>query len=113
MTSSQQPAPILACNLQAIPQDFRPLHQASVQHVFASIQEIQELLTGYALRLPNDPDVLQSAVSFISYERLCCPFFRFELAIEPDLGPIWLRLTGNTDVKPFLQGILPEQDSGV
>lgn len=113
MTSSQQSTPILACDLQAIPQNFRPLHHASIQHVFASIQEIQELATGYALCLPNDPDVLQSAMSFISYERLCCPFFRFELAIEPDKGPIWLRLTGNTDVKSFLQGILPEQDSRV
>ncbi|HEU5228969.1 MAG TPA: hypothetical protein VFU49_14220 [Ktedonobacteraceae bacterium] len=106
--TSQQPTPMLAYNLQAIPQDFRPLHQASLQRVFASLQEVQELATGYALRLPNDPEVLQVAMTFISYERLCCPFFRFELAIEPDLGPIWLRLTGDTDVKPFLQGILPK-----
>lgn len=111
--TSQQATPILACDLQAIPQDARPLHQASIQRVFAAVQETQKLPAGYALRLPNDPDILQSAMSFISYERLCCPFFRFELAIEPDLGPIWLRLTGNTDVKPFLQGILPERDSGV
>lgn len=111
--TSQQPAPILACNLQAIPQEFRSLHQASIQRVLASVQEVQELPMGYALRLPNDSEVLQSAMSFISYERLCCPFFRFELDIEPELGPIWLRLTGDMDVKPFLRGILPERISGV
>ena len=100
---SQQPDPIFACNVQAIPQEFRPTHQANTEHILASTQEVRELSTGYALRLPNETDMLHTIVAFMSYERLCCPFFRFELEVEPEQGPIWLRLTGNTDVKAFLQ----------
>ena len=101
--TSQQSDIVLACELQAIPRELLPAHQANVQRVFASIQEVQELPTGYALRLPNETDLLQTVMAFISYERLCCPFFRFNLEIEPQQGPIWLRLTGTEDVKNFLQ----------
>ena len=96
--------PILACNVHAIPGELRPVHQANTERIFASVQEVQELPTGYALRLPNETDILQTVVAFISYERLCCPFFRFALEIEPEQGPVWLKLTGDMDVKPFLAG---------
>ena len=101
--TSQQPDTILACNLQAVPRELLPTHQANAQRIFASVQEVQELSTGYALRLPNETDLLQTIMAFISYERLCCPFFHFGLEIEPQQGPIWLRLTGTEDVKLFLQ----------
>lgn len=100
---SQQPEPILACSVHAIPQELRPAHQANTERVFASVQEVRELPTGYSLRLPNETDLLHTIVAFISYERLCCPFFHFGLEVEPEQGPIWLRLTGIMDVKPFLR----------
>ena len=100
----EQPDPVLACNIEAIPQELRPLHQANTERIFAAIQEVRELPTGYALRLPNETELLQTIIAFISYERLCCPFFRFTLEIEPEQGPIWLSLTGITDIKTFLQG---------
>ncbi len=100
---SQQPDPILACNVQAISPECRPVHQTNMQRVFSSVQEVRELPTGYALRLPNETDLLQATVAFVSYERLCCPFFHFTLDIEPEQGPIWLSLTGTVDVKPFVQ----------
>ena len=101
--TSQQPDTVLACNLQAIPRELLPAHQANVQRIFTSVQEVQELPTGYALRLPNETDLLQTIMAFITYERLCCPFFHFGLEIEPQQGPIWLRLSGTEDVKFFLQ----------
>jgi hypothetical protein len=96
---------ILACNVNAIPGELRPVHQGNIERIFASVQEVQELPTGYALRLPNETDLLQTVVAFISYERLCCPFFRFALEIEPGQGPVWLRLTGDVDVKDFLENL--------
>ena len=101
--TSQQSDPVLACNLQAIPLELRPAHQANAERIFASVQEVRELPTGYALRLPNETDLLQTVVAFLSYERLCCPFFHFGLEIEPEQGPVWLRLSGSADVKLFLQ----------
>jgi hypothetical protein len=101
--TAQNHEPVFACRMDAIPQEHRAGHKENIQRVFASIQEVRELPTGYALRLPNETDLLQTIVAFLSYERLCCPFFHFGLEIEPEQGPIWLRLTGTRDVKPFLQ----------
>lgn len=101
--SFQPTEPVLACNISAIPQEFRQPYQATVEQIFASTQEVRELATGYAWRLPNETEIVQSLVTFLSYERLCCPFFHFTLEIEPDQGPIWLKITGASDVREFIQ----------
>ncbi len=101
--SFQPSDPILACNATAIPHEVRPLHQANTKRIFTSVQEVRELETGYALRLADEADLLQTVVAFLRYERLCCPFFHFTLEMEPDQGPVWLHITGVTDVKAFLQ----------
>lgn len=100
---TQNHEPVFACNISAIPWELRTEHEERTRRVFAGIQEVHELPTGYALRLSNESDALQDTAAFISNERLCCPFFHFELDIEPEQGPIWLRITGVSDVKPFLQ----------
>lgn len=101
MTGNHEP--VFACNISAIPQELRAEHEEHTRKVFAGALEVRELPSGYALRLPNENDALLNAAAFISNERLCCPFFHFELEIEPEQGPIWLHITGTSDVKPFLQ----------
>jgi hypothetical protein len=101
--SFQQSDPILACNIAAIPPEIRPKHQANIERMLASVQEVQELPTGYILRFVNETDILQTVMAFLCYERLCCPFFHFKLEIEPYQGPVWLYITGATDVKDLLQ----------
>ncbi|HEY4383040.1 MAG TPA: hypothetical protein VGN34_01005 [Ktedonobacteraceae bacterium] len=101
--TSHSTEPVLACNIAAIPKELRPVHQANTERVFASAQEVRELATGYAWRLPNETEMLQTVAAFLLYERLCCPFFHFTLEIEPNEGPIWLQITGASDVKSLLQ----------
>lgn len=101
--SFQPSEPVLACNMAAVPEEMRSVHQANIERIAASIQEVRELPTGYALRLANEADLLSTVMAFLSYERLCCPFFRFTLEMEPDQGPIWLHVTGDVNVKAFLQ----------
>ncbi len=96
-------SPVLACIIDAIPKEQRPLHQANIERLFTSIQEVRVLETGYAWQLPNEMNMLQTLVTFIGYERLCCPFFYFKLEVEPEPGPIWFSITGAIDVKEFLQ----------
>jgi hypothetical protein len=48
-------------------------------------------------------DTILRAAEFISLERLCCPFFNFVLEVEPESGPLWLKMTGQDGVKQFLQ----------
>lgn len=101
--TGEHDTPVLACTIDAIPKEQRPLHQANAERLFASAQEIRELATGYVWRLLNETDLLQTVAAFIRYERLCCPFFHFKLEVEPNQGPIWFSITGAVDVKEFLQ----------
>jgi hypothetical protein len=39
---------------------------------------------------------------FVEHERQCCPFYHFALEVEPNGGPLWLRLTGGAGVKQFM-----------
>ena len=93
----------LACDMSAIEPDRREQHIATAGQVFRAIMDIQELPDGYAFCLPNEPDTLLKAAEFISLERLCCPFLGFVLEIEPEVGSVWLRLTGREGVKAFIR----------
>ena len=66
-------------------------------------QETLELADGYAFRLPPKESTVKNAAEWISYERLCCPFFDFGLEVKRDDGAVWLRLTGREGVKPFIK----------
>jgi hypothetical protein len=94
---------IIACNPNPIPAELRErwLHVAT--QMYAAVQEVQELPDGYAFRLPSDPEILPIVAEDLNYDRLCCPFIRYTLDIEPNSGPYWLRFTGGEGVKEFLR----------
>ena len=94
----------IACDLTAIPAEHREHHSAIAEQLFVAVLEIRELPDGYAFRLPEEPRMLLKAAEFVSLERLCCPFFGFALEIEPEGGPLWLKLTGGAEVKEFIAG---------
>ena len=98
----------LACDLTAIPKDVREEHVSTAPQLFAAAQEVQELPNGYAIRFLNEPGRFMGIAKFIENERLCCSFFNFGLDIEPNSGPLWLRLTGDEGVKELLQTTLFE-----
>lgn len=104
-TKFTDPQP-LACDLTAIPSDVREEHVISAPQLFALAQEVQELPNGYVIRFANEPGRFMAIARFIENERLCCPFFNFGLEIEPNSGPLWLRLTGGEGVKDILQTTL-------
>lgn len=96
----------LACDLTAIEAVQRERHQSNTKQLLAAVQAAQELPDGYAFRFPAESDIIIKAADFIKLERLCCPFFNFVLEVEPDNGPLWLKLTGPAGVKQFLQAEL-------
>ena len=101
-TNSTETQP-LTCDLTAIPADVREEHVITAPQLFALAQEVQELPNGYAIRFSNEPGMFMAIAKFIENERLCCPFFNFGLEIEPNSGPLWLRLTGGDGVKDVLK----------
>ncbi|HEX8072081.1 MAG TPA: hypothetical protein VF546_19185 [Pyrinomonadaceae bacterium] len=93
----------IACDMSAIEPGRRAQHVATGAQLFRAASEIRELPDGYAFRLPNDSDTLVRAAEFVSLEQLCCPFLGFALEVEPEGGPVRLRLTGREGVKEFIR----------
>src|SRR5919109_489814 len=100
----------LACDLTAIPPSDREEHIVSAPQLFQTVQDVQELPNGYAFRFLNEPGKFMAIAKYIENERLCCPFFSFELEIKPNGGALWLRLTGGEGVKELLKSTLLENN---
>jgi arsenate reductase len=98
-----EPLSPIACDLSVFSDAECAAHLTHSQRLFAQAKTMHELPDGVAFELPNDADTLTQATQFIADERRCCPFLRFTLDLEPDGGPLWLRLSGREGVKPFLQ----------
>lgn len=96
----------IACNLFGMSEQQRQRHQDLRKQIFESGPQVRELSNGFAIGLPSTTANILAAAEFVTLERLCCPFFRFELAVGGDAEPLWLRLTGGKDVKAFLKSEL-------
>lgn len=91
----------LFCNLEAIPVENRKTHQEIAQHLVKEARlEIKELSDGFALKFPAE--AYGRITQYIANERLCCPFFTFELIITANQGPLWLHWRGSEEIKAFL-----------
>jgi hypothetical protein len=88
------------CNLNALTTAERERSAALRRALRGATVERAELPEGYAYRLTGAASLAEIA-EWIALERRCCPFFRFELEVDGDAGPVWLRLTG-AGVKDFL-----------
>ncbi len=94
-------APSVACGLDDAALAARS--EEVRRDLFAMTEETREVAGGYAYRFPAENGWTAKLLDFIEAERHCCSFFRFEIAFEPNLGPIWLRLTGPEGTKPFIR----------
>lgn len=91
----------IACKLSEAEQAIR--EEELARDIFSNCQEVTALADGYAFRFAGDSEWAAKLVEFIALERKCCPFFTFELAFEPQEGPVWLRLRGPEGVKAFIE----------
>ena len=100
--TQQSEAPFF-CSLTALNVAERAHHKELSQKLHTGIKEVRELSDGYAFRLPGERQTIAMVAEWITLERLCCPFFTFQLEIGSDPNPIWLRITGREGVKQFMQ----------
>jgi hypothetical protein len=68
-----------------------------------AMSDTVELPDGYAFRLNKEAISLTEVAEWITFEQRCCTFFTFELELQANDGPLWLKLRGNEDVKEFLR----------
>jgi len=91
----------IACNMAALSDEQRERIMVLIKQIRAAGPEVRELADGYSLRLPAESAMIKDTAEWITLERLCCPFFRFEMEVEPEDGAMWVRLTGREGVKAF------------
>lgn len=65
-----------------------------------------QLPDGVRLEFPPEPELLSVVADAVEAERHCCRFLRFEIVVEPDGGPMSLKLTGPPGTPEFLAALL-------
>ena len=100
--SSNQSPIVCTRELDVFSREQRERYQIARQQLKSTLQEVQELPDGYAFRFSAETVNILNLAEYITFERLCCRFFKFELEVEREEGPVWLRLTGGEGVKEFL-----------
>jgi hypothetical protein len=68
-----------------------------------SVREVKELSEGFAFRFEGDSEQIVALAKWVSFERLCCPFFSFQMEVGAKSEPVWLRVTGRDGAKEFLR----------
>ena len=96
---------VIACNPNAIPADKRDQWVENGKQVYAAVLEVREMPDGFGFLVPTDSVMLLKIAEYIANERLCCSFLHFTVEVEPNSGPIWLRLTGGEGVKAYMRSI--------
>ena len=105
MSSSSPDTSALVCVPGAIPANERSKHFTLAQQLFhQTATEKRALKNGYELRLPVAalPDVGR----FILNERLCCPFVRFEITLDPEAEILRFSMTGPEGTREVLEAEL-------
>lgn len=103
---SEKDAVPMVCVLNGLTAEQRKRQASLKKQMQESAREVSELADGYAFRFPGDQSHIMMLAEFMSLERLCCPFFNFELEIAAGKDAIWLRMTGREGVKEFLKAEL-------
>ena len=106
----------IACTL---PVDERQRRRSDLlPGLIARAESHEPLPNGARLRFAASTDTLQIITRVIDAERQCCQFFRFQLVVEPGLGPLVLDVEGPAGTSDFLAELLasrsatpPEQSS--
>lgn len=95
--------PPIACNLFGLTASERLRQKELHKKLFSRVENVRELPNGYAVGLPGEKENILAIAEFISLERVCCSFFRFELGVGGKDEPVWLSITGGEGVKEFLK----------
>jgi hypothetical protein len=92
----------LACDMSALTAAQRERQGVLGRRLRDGALEIRELGDGYAFAHPPDAEALAMMAEFVANERLCCPFFGFEISVDGD-GPAWLRIKAEGEAKGVLE----------
>ena len=102
--------PAACCLTSAEPRE----REATILAQFRSaVIDTEELLNGYAFRVPGDRKWVAITAGMIVAERECCLFLTFEFVAQPSVGPVIVRVTGPAGTKDFLKTVLCKPDASI
>ena len=94
---------VLACDLTALPPGGKERLAALSEDLFGRTREARPLPDGFELGYERaSAGTIAQLAEFIALDRLCCPFIRHGLFVEPDTGSTWLHLSGGDGVKQVI-----------
>jgi hypothetical protein len=94
-------APV-ACDLTVFDPNEREAHAALLKKLLSRSLTRDVRGTKRALKLPYERALFVDAAVWIADESRCCPFFGFNLRVEPAADFFWLEI----DAPPEAQGII-------
>jgi hypothetical protein len=95
----------IACSLD--PSELEARQRGLLPGLAVRALEREALPDGFRWRFSPSPDLLELIACVVDAERQCCPFFRFELTVEPGGGPVRLAVTGPPGTRELLETIVP------
>jgi hypothetical protein len=95
--------PTFYCNLNALSPKERAKHEKLGLKVWAARVTTEELEDGYAFQLQKEKISLVELAEWITDEDKCCSFFHFEVEVERNRGPLWLKIRGDEGIKRFIR----------
>jgi hypothetical protein len=76
------------------------------------IRNVRVLRDGYEFEFPSDSETFRLVAEWAAGEHLCCPFFDIDLRQEREKGAFWMRLSGRSGVKQFIEADLGKWMAG-
>jgi hypothetical protein len=73
-----------------------------LQQLHDLVREKTELENGFVFRFEGNDDTMDQIMEIIKLERQCCSFLTFNLTIEKEAEPVFLKITGPQGTKDFL-----------
>lgn len=96
-----------ACNRVALSATDRKRHFDELGPTLREmVRNVRELRDGYEFEFPVDPATFRLVAEWAAGEHLCCPFFDIDLRQEREKGAFWMRLSGRSGVKQFIESDL-------
>jgi hypothetical protein len=106
-TNATRKPVVFACNMKAMSPTQRKRHSEVLSPTLQSAKlNVNELTDGYAFQFPSDVRTYQTVAEWVGNERLCCPFFDFDIRVGDESAPMTLRITGPEGVKQFIKAEL-------
>ena len=90
----------IACMLSG--PELREREKTVLKAFGAYVRKVTARPDGYTIEVAATDEGIAAAMALIQVERLCCPFLRFDLTVEPEAGPVQLALSGPPGVQEFL-----------